>query len=475
MKKNIFITGVSGYLGTRLTEALLKRKEIGKIVGIDIRPPAKTPDRLVFHRIDIRDPAVGKLMAEHDIDTVIHLAFVVQPIRNRKRMHDIDFNGTKNILDAAREVKAAHVIAISSTLAYGAHPDNPDKLAEDAPLRGNPSFPYGFEKAETDRMIQAFAAEHPEMTVTILRPCTVFGPSIDNYISRMLFLPVTVCVRGCDPPVQFVHERDFVDACLLAMDKRAPGAFNIVGDGTVTVRQIARMLGTRVIAVPPVMLYPALECLWRLHAPKIEVNRGYLDYIRYPFIAANRKAKIDLDFRPRYSSRKTVEATVRSRKRAATETKKSIFQISTAHNGPTVLLLAALFACGLAVSLHAGAVAALTYLLLWGVSYGVIFAGTCRYCAYYGKKCPIPLEGSCVDRLFTKKAGRFGYRQLLWATAAYGLRLLVPVWVILQYRMIGWGIAYAGLLAGFWIIHLRVTGCPNCINTACPLNPDAGR
>lgn len=328
MKKDIFITGISGYLGTRLTEALLKRKEIGKIVGIDIRPPTIKNDRLIFHKMDIREQGVGKLMAGHEIGTVLHLAFVVQPIHSRRKMHNIDFKGTKNILEAASSAKAEHLIAVSSTLAYGAHPDNPEKLKEEDPLRGNPSFPYGHEKALTDRMIREFAAAHPELPVTILRPCTVFGPNINNYISRMLFLPATICVRGCDPPVQFVHERDFTDACLAAMDMKKPGVFNITGDGTITVRQIARILGTRLIAVPPVLLYPTVECLWRLHAPKIEVNRGYLDYIRYPFIASNYKAKTELGFRPRFTSRKTVEAVVRSRKNAAaSEKKKSILGI----------------------------------------------------------------------------------------------------------------------------------------------------
>lgn len=154
--------------------------------------------------------------------------------------------------------------------------------------------------------------------------------------------------------------------------------------------------------------------------------------------------------------------------------KNRFSEFSIRHNAPTVLLLGALFACGLAISIQSGLPAIAAYLLLWGLSYLVIFAGTCRYCAYYGKRCPIPLEGSCVDRVFPKKAGKFGYWQLFWATAAYGLRILVPVWVILEYRLVGWGTAFGTILAGFWIVHLRVTGCPNCINTDCPLNPEAG-
>lgn len=321
--KNIFITGISGYLGSRLTEELIKRKDIGNIVGIDIHPPTADLDpRISFYQKDIRDPKIGELFAQHKIDTVFHLAFVVKPIHNLKKMHDIDLNGTENVLQQSDAAGVKQLIAISSTLAYGAHPDNPKRLTEDAPLRGNQTYPYGYYKAMTDDMIQAFGKTHPDMTVTILRPCTVFGPSIDNYISRMLFLPVTVCVKGYDPPVQFVHEDDFVNACLAALKKETPGAFNITGNGTLPISKIAEILGTKVIQVPSWLLYPALECLWRIRFPMIEVNRGYLDYIRYPFIAANKKAKKQLNFYPQYSSIQTLKDTVRSRKIAKAEKKR---------------------------------------------------------------------------------------------------------------------------------------------------------
>ncbi|MGM0451991.1 MAG: SDR family oxidoreductase [Thermodesulfobacteriota bacterium] len=311
--KNILITGSSGYLGIQLMKRLTGRDEVDRIVGVDIRPPAARAEKFTFYRADIRDSGLARVMADHQIDTVVHLAFVVQPIRSIQKMHDIDCNGTRNVLFAAAGAGVDHFVATSSTLAYGAHPDNPEGLHEGHPLRGNRGFPYGYYKAETDRLMQDFAERHSAMKVAILRPSTVFGPGVDNYISRMLFLPVTVAVAGGDPPVQFIHEADFVDGCLAAMSQKAAGAFNLAGDGTVTVSEIARILKTRLIRLPAKVIYPALEALWRLHAPGIEVNSGYLDYIRYPFVASNQKAKEQLGFYPRYDSRQTLEETVKGR------------------------------------------------------------------------------------------------------------------------------------------------------------------
>ncbi|MFZ5570425.1 MAG: NAD-dependent epimerase/dehydratase family protein [Thermodesulfobacteriota bacterium] len=314
--ENILITGVSGYLGRRLVRALAGSMEIGRIIGIDIAPmPAEEPG-LMFHRMDIRSPEIGRLIAEQRIDTVFHLAFVVKPIHDLRRMHDIDYNGTRNVLEASLAGGVRHLIATSSTLAYGAHPDNPSELSEDAPLRGNPSYPYGYNKAVVDRMMQEFAAAHPEMTVTILRPCTVFGPAVDNYVSRMLFRPFTVGIMGSNPMVQFVHEDDFVEACLLTGKRKKGGAFNIVGQGSLTAREIVTMVGARLIPLPAFLLYPLLEICWRLRIPGVEVNQGYLDYARYAFIADGRKAREELGFVPRYSSSQALSASLGAVKRS---------------------------------------------------------------------------------------------------------------------------------------------------------------
>jgi len=151
--------------------------------------------------------------------------------------------------------------------------------------------------------------------------------------------------------------------------------------------------------------------------------------------------------------------------------KQHIKRFSISHNPITVILLGLLFLIGLAIAWQHSLGAALAYLGLWAVSYPVIYAGTCRYCAYYGNKCPIPLEGSCVHYFFEKKNPPFGLSQLLWATIAYALRVILPVIFIFKYEMTGWGIAFFAVLGGFWVVHLRFSGCPNCINTQCPLNP----
>ncbi len=143
-----------------------------------------------------------------------------------------------------------------------------------------------------------------------------------------------------------------------------------------------------------------------------------------------------------------------------------------ADNWLSVLLLLALFVIGLVLAKHLGVIGVIGYLLLWVLSYVVIYAGACRYCVYYGKRCPVPLEGSLVNKLFKKSARKFNFNCLAWAGFGYLLRIAIPAWVIVVHGRFVEGVIYLAVFSGFWLAHGLISGCPHCANTACILNPD---
>src|SRR3989442_12646607 len=98
------ITGGSGYIGSRLTEILGAREETERIVNLDIRPPASPHAKADFVRGDVRDfAAIRDLLERERPDALVHLAFLLNPIRDEARMYDIDVNGTETVLRAAAE------------------------------------------------------------------------------------------------------------------------------------------------------------------------------------------------------------------------------------------------------------------------------------------------------------------------------------------------------------------------------------
>ena len=166
-------------------------------------------------------------------------------------MYDVDVNGTHNVLEAAAEAGIGQVLVTTSAVAYGAFPDNPDPITEDHPVRGVARFSYARDKTESDRIVQLWALQHPDVITTIVRPCIVFGPNVDNYLVRLWTKqPFTVDAGNLDGTIQFVHEDDVVDAISRLLLGRHAGQFNLSPEGLMTLRECAEALETPIRKMP---------------------------------------------------------------------------------------------------------------------------------------------------------------------------------------------------------------------------------
>ena len=307
------ITGGSGYIGGRLIELLTQRDDT-EVVNIDVRPPAIPRPRTRFVQMDIRDRGIRGLLESERADALVHLAFVLNPIRDEHRMYDIDVNGTDNVLEAASTAGIGQLLEASSTTAYGAFADNPVPLTEEHPVRGLPGYEYARDKTEIDRLCQLWAARHPDRVMTIVRPTIVFGPNVDNYIVRFWstapFFPV---LDGRDPDWQFVHEEDVVDAMSRLLLERRAGIFNLTADGTIKLSEAAVLAGLKTRRMSTRLYRRIAKAAWALHLPNAEAPPGQIDFLLYPWIASNEKIKAELSWTPRYTSRETFEITMRAK------------------------------------------------------------------------------------------------------------------------------------------------------------------
>lgn len=307
------ITGGSGYIGGRLIE-LLTQQDDAEILNIDLRPPSIPRPRTRFIRMDIRDRGMRALVESERPDALVHLAFVLNPMRNEQTMYDIDVNGTQNVLDAASAAGTPHLLVASSTTAYGAWPDNPVPLTEEHPVRGLPGYEYARDKTEIDRLCQLWAAQHPDRSMTIVRPTIVFGPNVDNYIVRYWQnSPFVALVDGIDLDWQFVHEDDVVDAMSRLLLERKAGIFNLTADGTLKLSEAAAIAGLKTRSIPYKVQRRIAGAMWRLRLPRMEAPPGQIEFVRYPWIASNEKIKSALGWTPRYTSRETFQIAMRAK------------------------------------------------------------------------------------------------------------------------------------------------------------------
>ena len=298
------ITGCSGYIGLRLLDFMERDESISRVIGVDIKPAKGDFRKLRLHCMDIRDPKLADLFEEEGVELVVHMAFFVDPIHDDAEMHDVDVNGTRNLLSATAACGARHLTVTSSTTAFGASPDNPEWFTEDDAPRRHASYTYASDKYDVEQLVLRFKEAHPEIKVAVVRPCIVFGPNVSNYICRyFLRMPFIPGVGKERPQMQFVHEDDVAEVFMKVVGREAEGYFHAVGEGTLGLDEIGRMAGKPVVSIPPRLLYPSIDLLWNFHFPLIEGSSGALDYMGYPWNASGEKTMEALGLGPRRSSR----------------------------------------------------------------------------------------------------------------------------------------------------------------------------
>ncbi len=132
----VAVTGVSGFLGQRLLPLLDASPHIDRVIGLDVRDPARQARKLDFHRVDVLGTPLAPFL--RGAAAIVHLAAVVGAIPDEELVRRVNVDGTRRLLDAATEAGVRKFIRPSSVAVYGAWANNPVPLTEDAPLRPSP-------------------------------------------------------------------------------------------------------------------------------------------------------------------------------------------------------------------------------------------------------------------------------------------------------------------------------------------------
>ena len=301
----VAVTGASGYIGSRLIEKLDADDRVGRVLGFDLKLPSVRSDKLLYDSVDIRSDALRPRL--EGVDVVVHLAYVMDPIKDETEMRDVNVLGSQNVFDAAASAGVRKVVYPSSAVAYGAHPDNEIPLTEESPLRANLDFSYAAHKLEVEYAIKEFRREHPDMVFTVFRPAIVFGGHVDNAWSHFLEAPVVFGVRGHSPPLQFVHEEDVADALRFAVLEDLDGAYNLAAADQLSAEEILEMSGKRRVDLAEPKAFSLLERMWELGLA--EAPAGMLHYVMYPWVVSVDKLA-QAGFTASRTSRQALEETL---------------------------------------------------------------------------------------------------------------------------------------------------------------------
>ena len=283
----VAVTGAAGYVAGRLIEGLVQDDRVERVLGFDVRRPSISSKKFVFDEIDVRNPAIESRL--RGVDVLVHLAFIMDPIKDEAEMRDVNVNGSQNVFKGAARAGVKKVVYTSSAVVYGAHPDNDVPLTETSPLRANLDFSYPAHKLEVEYVVKEIGQEHPELDWVVFRPAIVFGPNVDSAWAHMLESPVLLGVQGYDPPLQFVHEDDVGRALGWAATEDVTGYFNLAPEGWLEADEVLAIIGRKRRDLPEPLAFALADRLWGLGM--IEAPAGMLHYLMHPWVVSSEKLR----------------------------------------------------------------------------------------------------------------------------------------------------------------------------------------
>jgi nucleoside-diphosphate-sugar epimerase len=297
----VAVTGAASGLGLASARALAADPAVGKVIGIDTR--RGHVDGATWRVHDVCDPGIAARLGA--VDTVVHLALDLGVEANGHGGHggnglaSRNVRGTQTVLTAAAAAGVRRVVLCTSAMVYGALPQNPVPLDEDAPLHAVPDGALIGDLIEIERLADQAPRTHRGLQVTVLRPAAVVGPGIDSVLTRHFEAPRLLVVRGTTPKWQFCHVDDLADAVVSAALGRVSGVVTVGCDGWLEQSEVETITGMRRIELPSSV---ALATAGRLHRlGVIPAPASDLHYVMHPWVVPSTKLR-EAGWRPTYDN-----------------------------------------------------------------------------------------------------------------------------------------------------------------------------
>jgi UDP-glucose 4-epimerase len=281
MGRRVLVTGLATFWGGRVAQKLEQDPDVEVIVGLDRTEPTVELERTEYVRSDENYSILSRIVKATKVDTIIHTFLVVDSTQMRsKTIHEINVIGTMNLFAAASAPGSTvrDVVVKSSTLVYGAGPQDPNRFRETTRRTTPPRTAVERSLLEVEGYVRDFAEDNPHVTVSLLRFSNVLGPDIVTPMAKALELPMVPCLFGFDPRLQFVHEDDVVRSILFVLDRQLPGIYNVAGAGMLPWSEVAAIAGKRTFPMPPIGAGLATTPLRRFG---VDLAPELLDVLRY--------------------------------------------------------------------------------------------------------------------------------------------------------------------------------------------------
>ncbi len=272
------VTGAARGVGHALAVRLAESPMIGRVVAIDDHRGDATG--VTWRVADVRDPALAARLA--GVDAVVHADVDTSADADPRQRRAFNVRGAQTVLTAAAAERVGRVVLVTSAMVYGARPDNPVPLPEDAPLLADADGSVAADLLEIEELARRSRRVNPGTAVTVARPAALVGEAVDTLLTRHFESPRLLAVRGCAPRWQFCHVDDLVSALELAAVGAVAGDFAVGCDGWLEQPEIESLSGMRSLELPARLTFGTAQRLHRMGvtpAPAAD-----LKYAVYPWV-----------------------------------------------------------------------------------------------------------------------------------------------------------------------------------------------
>ncbi len=296
----IAVTGAAGDFGTAIIRRLVADERVAEVLALDLCAPRLEHPKLRGEVCDVRSDRVAELVAGSD--AVVHLAFILIPGRDRDESSRINQDGSRNVLEACAAAGVRRLVVASSLSAHGS-PVKGSAPSVEGELPPDPDRRFYFrEKAQVERMLDAWESEHPDsgLVITRLQPGFVYGPDFSNPALAMMGTPLAI-LPDDDGRTHLIHQDDLARAFCDACFADHPGSFLLVTDESIAQEDLAELSGGRVVRVPVRPVEIALDAAYALRLSPVSADWA---------VSGDREARLgrartDLGWEPSMTSRES--------------------------------------------------------------------------------------------------------------------------------------------------------------------------
>jgi nucleoside-diphosphate-sugar epimerase len=269
----IVVFGATGNVGSQVVSSLAADPEVTSIIGVARRPPSADIPKVMWRARDVSSDRLDDLV--EGAHAVIHLAWLIQPVRDERLLRATNVHGSRRVFEAAAAAGVRTLLYASSVGTYAGDDSTGQRRDESWPATGVCSSIYSRHKAEVEMILDEVEAANPELRVVRFRMALVFQRRAASEIARFFLgplvplgligrrrLPIVPDIAGLT--LQVVHAADAAAAYVGALHADVAGAFNLATEPVLTPKDLAEVMGARRVPVPAALARSLVKATFAL-------------------------------------------------------------------------------------------------------------------------------------------------------------------------------------------------------------------